>query len=62
MINSWKQNFPSNKAVQWCIAVFNGNTGNAAELIREKNNKDDKAPWEATFRDTNFDLVVRLFE
>ena len=62
IVNSWMQNFPSNKAVQWCVAVFNGNTENAAELIREKNSKDDKAPWEATFRDTNFELVLRLFE
>ena len=62
MVNSWKQNFPSDKAVLWCIAIFNGNKEDAKELLRAKDSKDDKAPWEMTFRDRNFDLVLRLFE
>ena len=62
MTTSWKQNFPSNKAVQWCIAIFNGNKENAAKLLRSRDDKDDTTPWEMTRRDTNFNLILRLFE
>ena len=62
MVNSWKQNYPSDKAVQWCIAIYNGNKEDATELLRTKNSKDDETPWEMTFRDRNSDLILRLFE
>lgn len=62
MVNSWIQNFPSDKAVQWCVAIFNGNKEDAEKLLRTKNDKEDKAPWETTFQDKNLDLIIRLFE
>ena len=62
MVNSWKQNYPSDKAVQWCIAIYNGNKEDATELLRTKDSNNEETPWEMTFRDRNSDLILRLFE
>lgn len=62
MMDSWMHKFPSEKAVQWCAAVYKGKKDDAAALLRMRETRADETPWEMTFRDTNFDLIVRLFE
>lgn len=33
----------------------------AASMLQVRDEQTDSAPWEASFRDSNFDLIVRLF-
>lgn len=49
------------KLAQWCEAVYQGDAAKASELLKSRYNPQDTTPWEATYRDTNFDLIVRLF-
>lgn len=62
MVASWATAFPDSRIAQWCMAVYKGDRGNASALLRSRNDPADTTPWEASFRDVNFDLLVRLFE
>ena len=54
MVTSWAKDFPDSKPAQWCAAIYNGD--------KSRYSQQDTTPWEATYRDTNFDLIVRLFK
>lgn len=60
MVASWAIDFPENRIVQWCTAIYNGKKEKALEIIQSRNDQTDTTPWEASFRDSNFDLIVRL--
>lgn len=61
MVASWTTDFPENRIVQWCTAVYHGEADNAAALLKSRNDERDTSPWETSLRDFNFDLIVRLF-
>ena len=61
MVASWATGFPENRIAQWCAAVYNGEKEKAAGILESRNDQADTTPWETSFRDANFDLIVRLF-
>lgn len=61
LVNSWSKQFAGNKTVEWCEAIYKGDTQKASGLMKSRAEQKDSAPWENSFRDSNFDLVVRLF-
>lgn len=61
MVASWVTGFPENRIAQWCAAVYNGEKEKAAGMLKSRNDQADTTPWETSFRDANFDLIVRLF-
>lgn len=61
MVASWNTDFPENRIAQWCTAIYKGEREKAADMLQLRTDQADAAPWEASFRDSNFDLIVRLF-
>lgn len=61
MVASWTTDFPENRIAQWCAAIYHGETEKAAGMLRSRDDQADTTPWESSFRDSNFDLIVRLF-
>ena len=57
---SWKEKYPDSKPAEWCAAVYKGDKARADQLQAERNNPADTTPWETGYRDTDFDLIVRL--
>ena len=61
LVASWKKDFPESKPAQWCTAVYRGNMDQARELLSSRYASNETTPWETGYRDTNFDLIARLF-
>ena len=61
LVASWKKDFPESKPAQWCTAVYHGNMDQARELLSSRYASNETTPWETGYRDTNFDLIARLF-
>lgn len=61
LVSSWQTNHPSNRIAQWCASVYKGEKEEARKLLSTRTEDSDTAPWEASTRDSNFDLLVRLF-
>lgn len=61
MVASWTTGFPDNRIAQWCVAIYNGDKAKASALLQSRHDQSDTTPWESSFRDSNFDLIVRLF-
>ena len=61
LVASWKKDFPESKPAQWCAAVYHGNMDQARELLSSRYASNETTPWETGYRDTNFDLIARLF-
>lgn len=61
MVSSWKADFPDNRIAQWCSAIYHGDRAAASSLLDSRNDPSDTTPWEASFRDADFELMVRLF-
>ncbi|MGM9759368.1 MAG: tetratricopeptide repeat protein, partial [Parabacteroides sp.] len=60
-VASWQQNFPDNRIVEWCTAIYQGKRGEAQKLLAGRNSEHDSTPWEAAYQDVDFDLIARLF-
>lgn len=61
MVAAWSTDFPENRVVQWCTAIYRGEKEKAMGMLQSRNDQTNTTPWEASFRDSNFDLIVRLF-
>ena len=61
LVATWKKDFPESKPAQWCAAVYHGNMDHARELLSSRYASNETTPWETGYRDTDFDLIVRLF-
>lgn len=61
MVAAWSTDFPENRVVQWCTAIYRGEKEKAVGMLQSRNDQTNTTPWEAYFRDSNFDLIVRLF-
>ncbi len=61
MVAAWSTDFPENRVAQWCTAIYRGEKEKAAGLLQSRNDPADTTPWETSFRDSNFGLIVRLF-
>lgn len=61
MVAAWSMDFPENRVAQWCTAIYRGEKEKAAGMLQSRNDQTDTTPWEASFRDSNFGLIVRLF-
>lgn len=61
MVTSWSTDFPGNRIAEWCTAIYRGEKEKAAEMLRSRKEQTDTTPWESSFRDSNFELIVRLF-
>lgn len=61
LVASWKKDFLESKPAQWCTAVYHGNMDQARELLSSRYASNETTPWETGYRDTNFDLIARLF-
>ena len=61
MVAAWSTDFPENRVVQWCTAIYRGEKEKAVGMLQSRNDQTNTSPWEASFRDSNFDLIVRLF-
>ena len=62
MVAAWSTDFPENRVAQWCTAIYRGEKEKAAGLLQSRNDPADTTPWETSFRDSNFGLIVRLFQ
>lgn len=60
-VASWQTAYPDNRIVEWCTAMYKGETDKAAALMESRHDTSDTTPWESSFRDVDFDLLVRLF-
>ena len=56
MVTSWSTDFPENR-----IAIYRGEKEKAAEMLKSRKEQTDTTPWESSFRDSDFELIVRLF-
>ena len=61
MVAAWSTDFPDNRVVHWCTAIYRGEKEKAVGMLQSRNDQTNTTPWEASFRDSNFDLIVRLF-
>lgn len=61
MVVSWGTDFSENRIAQWCTAIYRGEKEKAAGILGSRNDQADTTPWETSSRDSNFDLIVRLF-
>lgn len=58
---SWSSDFSENRIAEWCTAIYYGEKEKAAEMLKSRKEQIDTTPWESSFRDSNFELIVRLF-
>ena len=58
MVAAWSTDFPENRVVQWCTAIYRGEKEKAVGMLQSRNDQTNTTPWEASFRDSNFDLIV----
>lgn len=61
LVDSWSKQYPDNKTVQWCISVYRGEQEKALTLLSSRNEPGDTTPWETSFRDTDFNLIIKIF-
>jgi tetratricopeptide (TPR) repeat protein len=62
IVNSWSSTFQGNKVAEWCALVYDGKTTEATKLIEDRGDTSkDTTPWEASFRDNNFDIITKIF-
>lgn len=61
IVASWETDFPDNRIAQWCTAIYKGENEKAAGILKSRNNRIDATPWEASFHDPDFDLIVYFF-
>lgn len=61
MVTSWSTDFSGNRIAEWCTAIYRGEKEKAAEMLKSRKEQTDTTPWESSFRDSNFELIVRLF-
>lgn len=59
-VAAWKANRPDDRIIEWCTAIYKGEKDKAAALMQTRNQASDTTPWESSFRDTDFELLVRL--
>ena len=59
-VASWSKRFTGNKAAEWCQAIYQGDRRKAEAMIRDRKEQTDATPWENSYRDANFDLMLRL--
>ncbi len=60
MVQDWTRQFPDNLVVKWCVYIYRGDTDAADKLLLLRTNPDEKAPWETTYIDRNFDLLTKM--
>lgn len=61
LVASWDTAYGKNRIAAWCAAVYRGETERAVRLLDSRGDPSDTTPWETSFRDVNFDLIIRLF-
>lgn len=62
MVALWSETYPDNKIAQWCVEVYNGNSDKAKSLLSSRSGGSaDTTPWESLYRDTDFDLITKMF-
>ena len=61
MVTSWSTEFPGNRIAEWCTSIYRSEKEKAAEMLKSRKEQTDTTPWESSFRDSNFELIVRLF-
>lgn len=59
-VASWKGNANSQPAIDWCKAVYNGDKDKINAV--GKSNETEATPWEKSYRDSDLDLIIRLFK
>lgn len=59
-VASWSKQFAGNKAAEWCEAIYRGDRQKAEDMLKSRKEQTDTTPWEYSFRDANFDLMLRL--
>lgn len=60
-VAEWKKRYAANPVAAWCIAIYEGDTARATDLLKKRHVQDETTPWESTRIDSDFDLIVRLF-
>lgn len=61
LVKKWLVEYPDNQVAQWCAAIYNGEYDKANQMLTLRDEQVDTTPWETSFRDDNFNLIVRLF-
>lgn len=61
-VAAWTRSNPSSQIAQWCIAIYEGKKTKASEILKKHQEQSDKTPWETSYKDVDFDLIVRLVE
>lgn len=60
MTASWSK-YGGDKAAVWSKAVYSGNYGEAARLAAGRVAAEDVVAWERTYRDDNFEFLIKMF-
>lgn len=61
LVEAWKTAYPDNRIAAWCTAIYRNDQEKALSLLNVRTTASDTTPWEASFKDADFDLIVRLF-
>ncbi len=60
-VSEWESQFAGNHVMEWCRAIYNNDFSAASELTKKQTEQAEKAPWEDTYIDYNFELIEKLF-
>lgn len=60
-VSEWESQFAGNPVMEWCRAIYNNDFKTASELTKKQAEQVEKAPWEVTYVDYNFELLEKLF-
>ena len=46
MVAAWSTDFPENRVVQWCTAIYRGEKEKAVGMLQSRNDQTNTTPWE----------------
>ena len=60
-VSLWKTQYPSSPIIEWCTAIYQGDTALAAKILDTRTEQNESTPWENINIDRNFGLLTKYF-
>ena len=60
-VSLWKTQYPSSPIIEWCTAIYQGDTALAAKILNTRTEQSESTPWENINIDRNFGLLTKYF-
>ena len=60
-VSLWKTQYPSSPIIEWCTAIYQGDTALAAKILDTRTEQSESTPWENINIDRNFGLLTKYF-